>query len=181
MRRTSIVLATLAACVASAAHAQATPFGLREGLSVTDLAAIAGPLSSPNDTPPTFYVAKVPRPHPELNVYAVVVGDSTGLCQVIAGRAVDSTASVDIEADRVYRMLSQQLTAKYGAASATDKAQTRWLRISDAAIPANLDAIILSLVPQRSGAILVQLRYRFANVLRCQAPAPPPDPVRDAL
>ena len=180
MRRTSIVLATLAVCAVSA-HAQATPFGLREGLSVTDLAAIAGPLSSPNDTPPTFYVTKVPRPHPELNVYAVVVGDSTGLCQVIGGRAVDSTASVDIEADRVYRLLSQQLTAKYGAASATEKAQTRWLRISDAAIPANLDAIVLSLVPQQSGAMLVQLRYRFANVLRCQAPAPRPDPVRDAL
>ena len=181
MKRSSVLLATLGACVTTLAHAQATPFGLREGLSMTDLAAIAGPLSPQDGTPPAFYVARVPRPHPELNVYAVVVGDSTGLCQVVGGRAIDSTAAVDIEADRVFRLLSEQLTAKYGAASATTKTQMRWLRISDATIPGNLDAISLSLVPQQSGAILVQLRYRFANALRCQAPAPPPDPVRDAL
>ncbi len=181
MIRASTILATVAACVTTLANAQATPFGLREGLSMTDLAAIAGPLSPQDGTPPTFYVAQVPRPHPELNVYAVVVGDSTGLCQVVGGRAVDSTAAVDIEADRIFHVLGEQLTAKYGAASAATKTQMRWLRISDATIPANLDAINLSLVPQPSGAILVQLRYRFANVLRCQAPALPPDPVRDAL
>jgi hypothetical protein len=181
MTRRIIILSGLAACVATLAHAQATPFGLREGLSMTDVAAIAGPLSPQDGTPPTFYVARVPRPHPALNVYVVVVGDSTGLCQVVGGRAIDSTASVDIEADRVYRELGEQLTAKYGPASSTTKTQMRWLQISDAAIPANLDAIHLSLVPQASGAVLVQLRYRFANVLHCQAPAPPPDPVRDAL
>lgn len=180
-RRTGVTCSALMTLVSSGLWAQATPFGLREGLSVTDVAAIAGPLSPQDGTPPTFYVTKVPRPHPELNVYAVVVGDSTGLCQVVGGRAIDSTASVDIEADRVYRELSGQLTTKYGAASSAAKGQARWLRISDAAIPGNLDAIILSSVPQPSGAILVQLRYRFANVYRCQAPAPPPDPVRDAL
>lgn len=180
-RRTGVTCSALMTLASSGLWAQATPFGLREGLSVSDLAAIAGPLSPQDGTPPTFYATKVPRPHPELNVYAVVVGDSTGLCQVVGGRAIDSTAAVDIEADRVYRILNEQLTAKYGKASSTTKGQARWLSISDASIPANLDAIILGLVPQKSGAILVQLRYRFANVLRCQAPAPPPDPVRDAL
>lgn len=180
-RRTGVTCSALMTLASSGLWAQATPFGLREGLSMTDVAAIAGPLSPQEGTPPTFYATHVPRPHPELTVYAVVVGDSTGLCQVVGGRAIDSTASVDIEADRVYRELNGQLTAKYGPASTTGKSQSRWLRISDATIPANLDAIVLSLVPQPSGAILVQLRYRFANVLRCQAPAPPPDPVRDAL
>ena len=181
MKRSLAVLAALMACVAHQARAQATPFGLREGTSLTDLAAIAGPLSPQDGTPPTFYATRVPRPHPELDVYAVVVGDSTGLCQVVGGKAIDSSGVAEIEADRVYRTLKEQLTGKYGAASSVGETQARWLRISDAAIPDNLDAISLSVVPQPSGTILVQLRYRFANVTHCQAPAPPPDPIRDAL
>jgi hypothetical protein len=181
MKSSSLTLATLVACVTTLAHAQATPFGLREGMSLTDLAAVAGPLSPQEGTPPTFYVTRVPRPHPDLTVYAVVVGDSTGLCQVVGGKAIDSSSVAEIEANRVYQTLKEQLTAKYGVASSTGKVQARWLSISDAAIPGNLDAISLSLVPQPSGAILVQLRYRFMNVHRCQVPAPPPDPIRDAL
>ena len=183
MKTASLILAALAAAQIPQVHAQATPFGLREGLTRAEVEAIAGPLSPQEGTPPTFYAARVPRPHPELDVYAVVVGDSTGLCQVVGGKLIDSTGVTDIEADRVYSELKGQLSSKYGAASATETSQVRWLSISDAAIPSNLDAIALSMARQRSGAILVSLRYRFANVNRCQAPAPPPsqNPARDAL
>ena len=189
MRLTSVVFAILMTGTISAAGAQAqaplpvqaTPFGLREGMSKSDLDAVAGPLSVQDGTPPTFYAAHVPKPHPDLNVYAVVVGDSTGLCQVVGGKLIDSTGVTDIEADRVFNELKGQLTAKYGKPSAIEKSQVRWLKISDAAMPKNLDAITLSTAPQQSGANLVSLRYRFANANRCGAGAPPPDPVRDAL
>jgi hypothetical protein len=181
MKPSNLSLAILAAAVAGPVHAQATPFGLREGMTRSDLEAVAGPLSPQEGTLPTFYATHVPKPHPELDVYAVVVGDSTGLCQVVGGKLIDSTGVTDIEADRVFSALKGQLTSKYGTASATEKSLVRWLQISDAAIPGNLDAIALSMAPQPSGAILVSLRYRFANVNRCRAPAPPPDPVRDAL
>ena len=189
MRLTSVVLAILMTGTISAAGAQsqaplplqATPFGLREGMSKSDLDAVAGPLSVQDGTPPTFYAAHVPKPHPDLKVYAVVVGDSTGLCQVVGGKLIDSTGVTDIEADRVFNELKGQLTAKYGKPSAIEKSQVRWLKINDAAMPKNLDAITLSTAPQQSGANLVSLRYRFANANRCGAAAAPPDPVRDAL
>ena len=179
--RAALWTAALILWAAAPLRAQATPFGLREGMTRSDLDAVAGPLSPQDGAPRTFYASHVPKPHPELDVYAVVVGDSTGLCQVVGGKLIDSTGVTDIEADRVYSALKGQLTSKYGAPSVTEKLQVRWLRISDAAIPANLDAIALSLAQQSTGAILVSLRYRFANVNRCAAPAPPPDPVRDAL
>jgi hypothetical protein len=160
---------------------QAAPFGLREGMSKADLDAVAGPLSMQGGTPPTYYVTHVPKPHPDLGVYAVVVGDSTGLCQVVGGKLIDSTGVTDIEADRVFNELKGQLTAKYGKPSAIEKSQARWLKISDAAMPKNLDAITLNSAPQPSGANLVSIRYRFANANRCGAPAPAADPVRDAL
>lgn len=181
MRTMSLVVGALTLGNIATARAQATPFGLREGMTRSDLDAVAGPLSQQDGTPPTFYATHVPKPHPELNVYAVVVGDSTGLCQIVGGKLVDSSGVTDIEADRVYSALKGQLTAKYGKPSAIEKSQVRWLRISDATIPRNLDAIALSMARQSSGGILVSLRYRFANVNRCQASAPPPDPVRDAL
>ncbi len=167
--------------VTTAVVAQATPFGLREGMTKSDLDAVVGPLSVPDGTPPSYYAAHVPKPHPELDVYAVVVGDSTGLCQVVGGKLVDSTGVTDIEAERIFSTLKGQLMSKYGPPSASEVAQARWLSVSDAAIPSNLYTITLNSARQSSGAILVSLRYRFANVHRCEAPAPPPDPVRDAL
>jgi hypothetical protein len=189
MRLTSVVIAMLMTGTVSAAGAQsqarlpaqAAPFGLREGMSKSDLDAVAGPLSVQDGTPPTFYAAHVPKPHPDLGVYAVVVGDSTGLCQVVGGKLIDSTGVTDIEADRVFNELKGQLTAKYGKPSAVEKSQARWLKISDAAMPKNLDAITLSTARQSSGANLVSIRYRFANANRCAAPALAADPVRDAL
>ena len=182
MRLTSLVVAAMTMSAATVAQGQATPFGLREGQSKGDLELLVGPLSQQDGTPPTYYAAHVPKPHPELTVYAVVVGDSTGLCQVVGGKLIDSTGVTDIEADRVFNELKGQLTAKYGKPSATEKSQARWLKISDAAIPKNLDAITLSTAPQSSGANLVSIRYRFANANRCGAPAAPPgDPARDAL
>ena len=160
---------------------QAAPFGLREGTSKTDLELLVGPLSAPNGTPPAYYVARVPKPHPDLTVYAVEVGDSTGLCQVVAGKLIDSTGVTDIEADRVFNQLKGQLTAKYGKPTGSEKAKVWWLRISDS-MPKNLDAITLTAVPQSTGANLESIRYRFANANRCQAPAPPSgDPAREAL
>ncbi len=85
-------------------------------------------------------------------MYAVVVGDSTGLCQVVGGKLIDSTGVTDIEADRVFNELKGQLTAKYGKPSAIEKSQVRWLKISDAAMPKNLDAITLSTAPQPIGS-----------------------------
>lgn len=161
--------------------AQAMPFGLREGQGKSDLELLAGPLSQQEGTPPTYYAAHVPKPHPELTVYAVVVGDSTGLCQVVGGKLIDSTGVTDIEADRVFNELKAQLTAKYGKPSATERSQVRWLKISDAAIPPNLETIALNVAPQQGGSVLVSLRYRFSNVNRCGAPAVPGDPARDAL
>ena len=189
MRLSNVVFAMLMMGTVSVAGAQsqalvppqAAPFGLREGMSKGDLDAVAGPLSVQDGTPPTFYAAHVPKPHPDLGVYAVVVGDSTGLCQVVGGRLIDSTGVTDIEADRVFNELKGQLTAKYGKPSGTEKSQARWLKISDAAMPKNLDAITLSTARQPTGAMLVSIRYRFANANRCGAPAPPADPVRDAL
>lgn len=189
MTPTTVVLAILMTGAVSVAGAQAqallppeaAPFGLREGMSKSVLDAAAGPLSIQGGTPPTYYAARVPKPHPDLGVYAVVVGDSTGLCQVVGGKLIDSTGVTDIEADRVYNELKGQLTAKYGKPSAVERSQVRWLKISDAAMPMNLDAITLSMAPQASGANLVSIRYRFANANRCGAPAPPADPVRDAL
>lgn len=167
--------------LAPAVVAQATPFGLREGMTKSDLEAVVGPLSAPNGTPPSYYAAHVPKPHPELDIYAVVVGDSTGLCQVVAGKLVDSTGATDIEAERIFSTLKGQLTSKYGTPSASEVAEARWLSISDAAIPANLYTITLNTARQSTGGILVSLRYQFTNVHRCEAPAPRPDPVRDAL
>jgi hypothetical protein len=182
MRLTSLIVAALTAGAATLANAQATPFGLREGTSRSDLELLVGPLSQQDGTPPTFYAARVPKPHPELTVYAVVVGDSTGLCQVVGGKLIDSTGVTDIEADRVFNELKGQLTSKYGKPSAIEKSQVRWLKISDAAIPKNVDAITLSTAPQSTGANLVSIRYRFSNANRCGVPAPPAgDPARDAL
>lgn len=183
MRPVKIILvAALMAGAATMANAQATPFGLREGQSKSDLELLVGPLSQQDGTPPTYYAARVPKPHPDLTVYAVVVGDSTGLCQVVGGRLIDSTGVTDIESDRVFNELKSQLTAKYGKPSATEKSQARWLKISDATIPKNLDAITLSSVPQSTGGNLVSIRYRFSNANRCGAPAAPAgDPARDAL
>lgn len=189
MRSSSVVIAMLMLGSATVAGAQtqaripvqAAPFGLREGTSKSDLELLVGPLSAPNGSPPSYYVAKVPKPHPDLAVYAVEVGDSTGLCQVVAGKLIDSTGVTDIEADRFFNELKGQLTAKYGKPTGSEKAKVWWLRISDA-IPKNLDAITLTAVPQSTGANLVSIRYRFANANRCGAPAPPPgDPAREAL
>jgi hypothetical protein len=189
MRSSSIVLAMLILGSATVAGAQApvktpvqaAPFGLREGTSKGDLELLVGPLSAPNGTPPTYYVARVPKPHPDLAVYAVQVGDSTGLCQVVAGKLIDSTGVTDIEADRFFNELKGQLTAKYGNPTGSEKAKAWWLRISEA-MPGNLDAITLTAIPQSTGANLVSIRYRFANANRCGAPAPPAgDPVREAL
>lgn len=182
MRAMCLVVGILCVGGIAAAQTQATPFGLREGMPKNDLELLVGPLSQQDGTPPTYYAAHVPKPHPELTVYAVVVGDSTGLCQVVGGKLIDSTGVTDIEADRVFNELKGQLTSKYGKPSGSEKSQVRWLKISDAAIPKNLDAITLSAVPQSTGANLVSIRYRFANANRCAAPAPPAgDPVRDAL
>ena len=189
MRLSNAVFAMLVTGIVSVAEAQsqapvppqAAPFGLREGTSKADLDLLVGPLSAPNGTPPSYYVARVPKPHPDLTVYAVEVGDSTGLCQVVAGKLIDSTGVTDIEADRVFNQLKGQLTAKYGKPTGSETAKVWWLRISDS-IPKNLDAITLTAVPQSTGGNLVSVRYRFANANRCGAPAPPPgDPVREAL
>ena len=181
MKYSKLLVMALVTGTATIANAQAAPFGLREGTSKSDLELLVGPLSPQEGTPPTYYAAHVPKPHPDLTVYAVVVGDSTGLCQVVAGRLIDSTGVTDIEADRMFNELKGQLTAKYGKPSASEKSQVRWLKISDAAMPKNLDAITLSTARQSSGAKLVSIRYRFANANRCQAPKPSGDPVRDAL
>jgi hypothetical protein len=188
VKRSLAVLAALTVCVAQQARAQATPFGLREGLSLTDLAAIAGPLSAQEGQPGGYFVTRVPKPHPELDIYGVAVGDSTGLCQVIAGRFVTGGDSASAQiVKRVYALLFDQLTAKYGVASSIEYAAARWLRISDAPLPANLEAITLSKqlpsVPSAVGGTIISLRYRFTNAIRCEAPAPPPpsDQGKDAL
>lgn len=177
------MLKVIATCVAASvlvathANGQAKPFGVREGTTLDDLTAIAGPLSVQEAMPPSFYLAKVPKPHPDLNVYAAVVGDSTGVCQVVGGKVVDAGTG----AEQLYNSLKSQLERKYGAPSATDKSQVRWMAVSDAKIPKNLESIALSQATQQSGGVLVTVRYRFTNVGRCQAPAPAPDPVNDAL
>ena len=115
-------------------------------------------------------------------VYAVEVGDSTGLCQVVAGKLIDSTGVTDIEADRVFNELKGQLTAKYGKPTGSEKAKVWWLRISDA-MPEeprrdHADARCRS----RPVANLVSMRYRFANANRCgRRRRRRAIPVRDAL
>ena len=103
MKLTSLIVAAMTAGAATFASAQATPFGLREGTSKSDLELLVGPLSAPNGSPPSYYVARVPKPHPDLTVYAVEVGDSTGLCQVVAGKLIDSTGVTDIGRPGVQR------------------------------------------------------------------------------
>src|SRR5262245_25845572 len=120
-----LLTTSLAAAImlVNAAAAQAVPFGVREGLTLDELTAIAGPLSVQEASPPSFYLTKVPKPHPDLNVYAAVVGDSTGVCQVIGGKLVEGSGAADLEAGRIYQTLQQQLTTKYGKPSAVEKSQ----------------------------------------------------------
>jgi hypothetical protein len=181
-QRTSWMIVALALVSSASAAAQAAPFGLHDGWSKREVEALAGPLSADEGKPKTYFVAHVPLAHPDLDVYAAVIGDSTGLCQVMAARLVNKSDSSAAQVSRVYGELYDQLTSKYGSASRTEPTQSRWLRISDAPLPANLEAIYLVQTAQ-GDAVLVSLRYRFTNYPRClDAPAPPPGtPGKDAL
>jgi hypothetical protein len=177
------MIALLALLRSASVVAQAAPFGLHDGWTRHEVEALAGPLSAEEGKAGTYFVGHVPLAHPDLDIYAAVIGDSTGLCQVMAGRLVNHSDSAATQVGRIYSALYDQLTSKYGVASATEATQARWLRISDAVLPANLEAIYLVQSTQGSGDVLVSLRYRFTNFPRClDAPAPPPPtPGKDAL
>ncbi len=182
-QRTSWMIVALALLGSADAAAQAAPFGLHDGWSRREVEALAGPLSAEEGKAGTYFVGHVPVVHPDLDIYAAVIGDSTGLCQVMAGHLVNHSDSTAAQVSRIYSTLYDQLTSKYGVASATEATQSRWLRISDAVLPANLEAIYLAQTTQGSGDVLVSLRYRFTNFPRClDAPArPPATPGKDAL
>jgi hypothetical protein len=88
---------------------EATPFGLRQGMSVQQLGAAATPIGGG-----MYKLTSVPRPHPEFEFYVAQVSPRTGVCYVKAvGKPVRTNGSGAELRSRFARM-RDEISASYG-------------------------------------------------------------------
>jgi hypothetical protein len=122
-----------ATIVAAQAPAQpdATPFGLHMGMTVDQLTAAVGPLSS--EKTDLVKVQKVPTPHPTFTSYYVAFTKTHGLCAI---NAVSGPIEINAFGDQLKSSIDQvveQLSGRYGNAQKVDflKAGSIWNRPQD--------------------------------------------------
>jgi hypothetical protein len=88
---------------------EATPFGLRQGMSVKELGAAATPIGGG-----MYKLTSVPRPHPDFEFYVAQVSPRTGMCYVKGvGRQV-RTNGYGAELRSRFVRVRDEISASYG-------------------------------------------------------------------
>jgi hypothetical protein len=96
--------------------AEATPFGLKQGMTRAQL----GPKLEKLDAPGMYKLVTVPRPHPDFESYILQIGPTTGLC-FVKGVGTDVATSVyGSELKSRFQKVRDQLVAVYGKLQETD-------------------------------------------------------------
>ena len=94
--------------IANTATPEATPFGLRQGMSVEQLGAAA------NVGGGMYKLTSVPMPHPDLEFYVAQVSPRSGLCYIKGvGRQV-RTSTYGTELQSQFESMRSQISATYG-------------------------------------------------------------------
>jgi hypothetical protein len=112
MAKTTVTCAILLTA-AVMAHAQETgPFGLRMGMSRTELQPLID--KTFQEQSPGVLAVKVPKPHPDFETYLVIVSPTHGLCRISAlGKNISMNSFGDQVKDSFTEM-RQVLEGRYG-------------------------------------------------------------------
>lgn len=100
------------------AEARDGPFGLWAGMSLEELRQETGGVEGAAGQ---YTVEDVPRPHEEFVEYGVVVGDSVGLCGIVAEGRPFVTDQQGSEARRRFDWMVEQLRGVYGHPTVVDE------------------------------------------------------------
>lgn len=92
----------------------ATPFGIRDSMTLTALEKVAGPIEKSQDDKGFYFLSNVPTPHPSLQQYGVFYSPSTGVCQVTAIAIVAKPDPYGKQVRTVFDGLRKQLVTTYG-------------------------------------------------------------------
>lgn len=103
-------------------EAREGPFGLEAGLlkdTVEDL--LGSPLTKVEGAPFLFSTARTPRPHSSFEFYALLIGPTTGLCQIRAIGVDITTSSHGLQLKSQFEELSSSLEEVYGPYERVDQ------------------------------------------------------------
>ncbi|HVG46244.1 MAG TPA: hypothetical protein VM890_15985 [Longimicrobium sp.] len=168
----------------------ATPFGLRMGMTVRDLAAYH-PVASER-VAGLYTIRSAPAGQPEFDEYMVLISPRQGVCKVVAiGRRV-STGEFGEELRAAFDRLERVLTPKYGDGNQMDDLkegslwteprdwmrslrqhdrtyQTLWRTADGDPLPPNLASVQLEANASSSpGVGFLVLGYEFSNFHACR-------------
>ena len=112
MRRLS-ALSLVFALIPVFAHGQAEPFGIRMGMSASELKRLTGAVADTSSLG-AYHSERVPAPNGEFEQYGFLIAPSTGLCKVWAtGKTIENDAYGSALRAR-FRDLTEVLDQKYG-------------------------------------------------------------------
>jgi hypothetical protein len=94
---------------------EATPFGLRQGMSVEQLGAKAADIGGG-----MYKLTSVPRPHPDVEFYVAQVSPRTGLCYVKGVGKQVRTSAYGTELRSQFENIRDEISATYGRYRSVD-------------------------------------------------------------
>lgn len=108
----AITIAAGAPPVASAQSAGAGPFGLRKGMTLSEVEKFAGPLKA--DPPGIYKATRVPRPDPGLESYGLVIAPKIGLCAILGVGQTLQTDATGVQVQKAFLARKDSLAKVYG-------------------------------------------------------------------
>jgi hypothetical protein len=172
--------------------AEEGPFGFRMGLSKDEIESmIGGSLKSIDGASFLYSSLTVPRPHTAFEAYAMLIGPSSGLCQIRAIGVDIPSSSHGLQIRSAFDDLEATLGGVYGRFKRIDRLlpgsiwgepedwmmgllkqerllQTEWSAEHGSTLKYNLESVILVAKAKSTDQGYLLLQYSFANNPDCQ-------------
>lgn len=166
------------------------PFGLKMGLTPTEVKAVIPSLEERDQGPGTYRSDSVPMPHPDFESYLLLFSAQSGLCKIMAIGKDISSGDTGFEVRSAFDDLDKAVTGKYGKGKKYDFTSERydspefwmmyllkknrtlakiWSEKDGSALTGDLESISLEAKASDMSTGYLVLRYEFQNMSDCIA------------
>lgn len=173
-----------------ASSASAGPFGLKQGMSLSELQKAVNGREVATEDRYVFKLSTPPVPSPHFNDYRLLVTPSHGLCKIVAWSPSIKTSVYGDSVKDGFGTLFDALSSKYGKSGKYDflrngsiwdeprdwtmallKEERRlaafWSTENGSELPNEITAITLQAVGIRPDTALISVTYEFSNFAEC--------------
>ncbi len=183
-----IVLLFLSSLIFTASAGHAQPFGIGMDTPLNELNVDES--RELNDIN-RYYLSSVPRSHNEFEEYVVTLGETTGVCSILANGKIYNNDAYGTGVKRAFDSIRSQLESGYGSSQLASGMREKggiwasednwvfairqnervhealWLAQTGATMKDNVAAIKLQVLALTRNSAFLQISYQFDNFAKC--------------